>query len=207
MVIGVDFDNTIVCYDELFWQMAREDELIPDDIDHVKEAVRDYLREVGREEEWTRLQGIGYGERIGDAKAFPGVINFLVACREASVPLRIISHKTRLPYSGLGVDLHDAARSWLEIKGFFDPTGVGLEPSAVHFELTKQAKLERIAAEACSYFVDDLPEFLADPQFPAGVRRILFDPANIHVNEYRFERLAAWSDATGLLSTGEGGRR
>ena len=47
MIIGLDFDNTIVSYDELFHRVALEGGLVPGDLPVRKEAVRDYLREAG----------------------------------------------------------------------------------------------------------------------------------------------------------------
>ena len=47
--VGIDFDNTIVCYDEIFHRVALERELIPRDTPKNKESVRDYLRQVGKE--------------------------------------------------------------------------------------------------------------------------------------------------------------
>ena len=34
----------------------------------------------------------------------------------------------------------------------------------------------RAQVAGAARYIDDLPELLADPRFPAGVRRILFDP-------------------------------
>ena len=45
MVLGLDFDNTIIRYDELFHKIACEKDLIPSDLPTEKNAVRDYLRE------------------------------------------------------------------------------------------------------------------------------------------------------------------
>src|SRR5262245_43078397 len=44
MLIGVDFDNTIVSYDALFHRIATERDLIPADLPVNKTAVRDHLR-------------------------------------------------------------------------------------------------------------------------------------------------------------------
>ena len=49
MLVGLDFDNTIVCYDRLFHRLARERGLIPEHVPATKGAVRDHLRNVGRE--------------------------------------------------------------------------------------------------------------------------------------------------------------
>src|SRR4029079_9696971 len=61
MLIGLDFDNTIVRYDRLFHRLARKRGLIPDGIPVSKQAVRDHLRANGREADWTELQGMAYG--------------------------------------------------------------------------------------------------------------------------------------------------
>ena len=49
--IGIDFDNTIVCYDDVFHEVAREQGLIPNDLPANKGAVRDHLRAIGREDD------------------------------------------------------------------------------------------------------------------------------------------------------------
>ncbi len=205
MHVGVDFDNTIVSYDELFWKLARERDLVPEDVPVSKQEVRDHLRATGREDEWTELQGVGYGSRIGEARAFPGVEAFFVACRATGVQVSIISHKTRHPYRGSKVDLQQAARGWLEAHGFFDEAGIGLEARQVHFELTRQAKFARIAAAGCTVFIDDLVEFLGDADFPAGVRRLLFDPQAAYRGG-ALERLGSWAEAASLVPTVDGGR-
>ena len=76
--IGIDFDNTIACYDQLFHRMALEKGLIPADLPEGKSQVRDYLRHGGKEDAWTELQGHVYGARMGEAPPFPGVIEFFV---------------------------------------------------------------------------------------------------------------------------------
>lgn len=177
MIIGVDFDNTIVSYDTLFHRLATERGLIDAAVLVTKNAVRDHLRRTGREPRWTALQGEVYGARLTEADPFPGVLEFFRACRTAGISLRIISHKTRYPFAGERHDLHDAARSWLRQQGFFAADGIGLAESEVHFELTKAEKLARIAACGCDLFIDDLPEILTDPAFPLTVERLLFAPA------------------------------
>jgi len=192
MRIGVDFDNTIVCYDEVFHRVACEQGLIPESVPVNKGAVRDYLRKAGRESEWTEMQGYVYGVRMRDAQPFPGVLEFFRRTRAAGIPICIISHKTRHPYKGPQYDLHAAALGWLELNGFFDPKRIGLARNDVYFELTLSAKLGRIAAAGCTHFIDDLPELLAEPEFPTKVSALLFDPAGAHKAEH-FRRVEAWS--------------
>ncbi|MCC7408192.1 MAG: hypothetical protein IT442_08975 [Phycisphaeraceae bacterium] len=176
MLLGVDFDNTIVCYDGVFHRVAVDLKLIPPGIGTGKNDVRDWLRAAGREDDWTRLQGIIYGTRILAAPPFPGVIDFFRGARVKGVRVMIISHKTRQPYLGEPCDLHEAAMGWLEHHGFFEASGAGLSRGDVCLELTKQEKLGRIAQARCTHFVDDLPEFLSESAFPQDVRKVLWDP-------------------------------
>ena len=83
MKIGVDFDNTIVSYDALFYKVAREQNLVPDTIPINKVAVRDYLRRIGHEDRWTEMQGYVYGARMGEAVGYPGAVEFF-ECAVAS---------------------------------------------------------------------------------------------------------------------------
>lgn len=199
MRIGVDFDNTIVCYDQVFHQVALERGLIPASIPANKGAVRDSLRQAGREDDWTEIQGYVYGERMCDAQAFPGVLDFFGRMVAARIPICIISHKTKHPYKGPRYDLHAAALGWLEQNGFFDPARIGISRNEVYFELTLAEKLARITRARCTHFIDDLPELLAENEFPHRVRPMLFDPADAHSHVVQFRRVNSWTAMTGAL--------
>lgn len=194
MIIGVDFDNTIVCYDGIFHRVAVERGLVPPEIPVNKTAVRDHLRRIGQEPAWTELQGYVYGPRMTEADIFPGVKEFFRTCRERGIPVKIISHKTRFPYAGEKHDLHAAALGWLERQGFFSANEVGLPREAVFFELTKQEKLARIPSAGCTVFIDDLPEFLGEPAFPPGTCRFLFDPLDALPDDPSRERVRSWAE-------------
>lgn len=186
--LGLDFDNTIVSYDALFHRVACEQSLIPDDVPISKNAVRDFLRAAGLEPAWTAMQGVVYGSRMTEAQPFPGVVEFLSECAERGLAVSIISHKTRQPIVGEPCDLHAAAEAWLKKWRVLE-----LVPrQRVHFELTKPHKLARIGTERCTHFVDDLPELLADPAFPAGVERFLFDPLGAHSAPAGVTSVASW---------------
>ncbi len=197
-LLGVDFDNTLVRYDALFARAAVDHGLLPAGSASTKEEVRDRLRRAGREDDWTWLQGWAYGPGMADAEPFPGALGFLRACARAGVGVVVISHRTRAPYAGPAHDLHAAARGWLEAHAV---TGDGgLAPGDVHFETTREAKFERIAARGCSHFIDDLPEFLSDPAFPSGVLPIVFDPHRSPAAEATgLRRIGSWEEAGRLL--------
>ena len=194
MLIGVDFDNTIVCYDGVFHHIAVRQGLIPRETPEFKDAVRDYLRKAGKEDLWTELQGFVYGAAMLEADPFPGVLDFFAQCKQRNIPTCIVSHKTRHPYKGPQYDLHESARAWLKSKNLLDDT--------VYLELTKESKIQRIGSLGCTHFIDDLPEFLGLPEFPKGVERILFDPNNQHSAVTQFQRVSAWSEiSTRLLAS------
>ena len=176
MVIGIDFDNTIVSYDELFHRLAAERGLIPPEVPRHKTSVRDFLRRSGREDAWTELQGQIYGARIVEAPAFPNVIEFFTRAQRAGLPLYIVSHKTRQPAIGPPQDLHQAALDWLEAHGFFDAQGVGFSSDRVFFTATRQDKVSMIAELSCTHFIDDLEETFREKTFPTNVEKILFAP-------------------------------
>ena len=172
--LGLDFDNTLIRYDELFHKVAREQGLISDSVQPQKNKIRDHLRQKGIENEWTKLQGEVYGNRILEAVAWEGMLETLLALQEKGVELYIISHKTRNPFLGPAYDLHAAAQSWLEKQGFFSSSGLNWQPKQVFFELTKEAKVKRVQQLGCTHYVDDLPEILE--MLPASVKGIFFSP-------------------------------
>jgi hypothetical protein len=195
MLIGVDFDNTIVSYDALFHRVARERDLIPADLPINKTTIRDHLRAVGREDVWTAMQGEVYGARMAEAEPFAGVVEFFAECRHRGIPVVIISHKTRYPYLGEKHDLHAAARTWLTAHGFIG----GDSDTTVYFELTKSEKLARISQVGCTDFVDDLPELLSDAAFPRETRRILFAPQPPSATFANGVVARSWSDVASTL--------
>jgi hypothetical protein len=174
--IGLDFDNTIITYDDVFLSTARERGLIGADFTGRKQAIRDAIRLLPDGELlWQKLQGQVYGKGLAQASMFEGVDAFLRRCRLNKVPVVIVSHKTEFGHHDPDrVNLRDAARDWMTAHGFFYASGFGIAPDAVYFEATRQDKLARITQLGCSHFIDDLEEVLSDPDFPPGVERILF---------------------------------
>ena len=99
MRIGIDFDNTIVCYDEVFFEAALFQNLIPATLSRSKSAVRDYLRSIGKEDLWTHLQGEVYGNQMNLAHPFPGVADFLHECHQRQIPFLLLAIRRAIPIS------------------------------------------------------------------------------------------------------------
>ena len=176
-LLGLDFDNTLVRYDNLFHRLAVEKGLIDDSMVVDKIGIRDYLREQGRDDEFTMLQGEVYGLRILDANPAEGMLNALDNLKLMGIPMVLVSHKTRFPYKGPQYDLHQAAMNWLNKNSFFSQEGLAWSQSQIHFESTKENKIRKILSLGCTHYVDDLPEIIN--MLPKSVKRILYSPGNV----------------------------
>jgi hypothetical protein len=197
--IGIDLDNTLVCYEDLFPTLARERGLVPAEARLSRIALRQRLRAAGTEHLWTELQGEAYGPRMTDAMPFSGALDFLSQCRAAGATVFIVSHRSRSPYSGHTCDLHEAAHGWLEQHGFVGSNGSGLSRANVMLEPTMSDKLSRIAALDCTHFIDDLPEVFKDKRFPASTAPILFDPTDTSAEHGTLTRVASWPEIADVI--------
>jgi hypothetical protein len=205
MRIGIDLDNTLACYDEVFAGLARECGASSDGSSShdAKRRLRDELRALGREDQWTELQGRAYGPLMANAVPFPGAVDFWRACRREGVDVFIVSHRTLHPYRGPRHDLHAAAREWLASHGFAEDGGGG---SRVFLETTIEHKAERIARLGCTHFVDDLEPFLRDSIAGTGVVCIHFDPSGRGSADDSLVRVSSWDRIAELLLGGHRAR-
>lgn len=200
MHIGIDFDNTIVTYDALFHRLALDEGLIAPDVPVGKQAVRDAIRLLPQgNDRWTVLQGVVYGQRMGEAEAAEGVEEFLSACAARGIELSIISHKTEYPAMGPQVNLRDAARAWIADHGFQERFGIDDDHITFVGELTE--KLRQVGLRQCRYFIDDLTEVLLHPQFPADVQRILYSAVPLPAAQCPpgMHCFSAWSEIGAFL--------
>ena len=199
MRIGIDFDNTIVSYDALFHRIAFEKKLISSQIPVNKIAVRDHLRSINQEDQWTLMQGEVYGLRMNEAQAYPYAIQFMAQAKQAGHQLYIISHKTKRPFMGPPYDLHKAAKSWVDSHLIFQNNPL-FASEHVFYELTKEEKIERSRSLGCDVFIDDLPEILAMPGFPDHTKKILFDPEMHHTKSTQtYATASSWKELTQLV--------
>ncbi|HLC19299.1 MAG TPA: phosphotransferase [Candidatus Nanoarchaeia archaeon] len=167
MIIGIDFDNTIVSYDELIYQIAIEKNLIQTDHKKIKKDIRDTIRKLPNGEiQWQEIQAIIYGPRMNDASLIPGVEEFLDECKKRKIKTVIISHKTEYSNLNRETNFHRAASDWLKQN---------LPNTNYYFEPTREEKIERIKKEQCTHFIDDLEEVFIEPSFP-NIKKIMFKP-------------------------------
>jgi hypothetical protein len=196
VLIGIDLDNTLVCYDELFHWEAHREGLIELSAPRSKERMRDAIRLLPQgESKWTRLQAIVYGPRMYGATAFDGSESFLRHCSEQGTKAVIVSHKSHFAaLDGKPVDLRESALAWMRSKKFFDADGGGLSPDDIFFESTRREKIERIRVLGCTHFIDDLAEVFAETSFPREVARLLFAPHGANATSEEIKVFRTWRD-------------
>ncbi|WP_415714098.1 hypothetical protein [Maridesulfovibrio sp.] len=203
VILGIDLDNTIICYDNSLHGIAHERGLISSDTPKMKRVIRDQIRAVHGEMEWQKLQVAIYGTHIDRAELMPGVWNFLLELKERNVKFQIVSHKTRYPNcEGSKENLHAAAMNFLRQNNFFAKSGLGITEEDVFFLPTRAEKIETISKQKYSVFIDDLKELYLEPNFPAHITKILFSaepgldltdvtvlPDFTHISEFIFKRM------------------
>lgn len=176
LCIGIDFDNTIANYENVFQNVAKEIGAIPRCFTGTKLSIRNYLSGTsGKQRTWQRLQGQVYGRHMHRASIMPGFAWFLCRCQRRGVSVVIISHKTE--YGHFDSDrtpLRVAAFKWIQDQGFLGEDGFGIKKENIYFEDTRQKKIERISRLGITHFIDDLPEVLHDSEFPKRTQKVLF---------------------------------
>ena len=195
--LGLDFDNTLIDYDEVFYKVAHQKGLIPKNIDKNKASVRKYLVGENREEEFTLLQGEVYGSKILEAKKSEGMFEILNFLKNKGVKLIIVSHKTIFPYAGEKYNLHNAAKNWLIKNHFFDPNYLGMDENDVYFEITKEKKIKRIHQLNINFFIDDLESILE--MINSDIERILYNPNNIEPKLKGIKEINSWRKLPDLI--------
>ena len=196
MLVGLDFDNTIVCYDGAISALAEELPNLPSDLPRTKLALRDFLRRANRESEWTAFQGALYGLGMAFAQPFEQALETLQELKDSGHSLCIVSHRSLRPYAGPAYDLHAAARGWAEK---WLSSNRLIEDRAVFFYETRGQKIAAIAALHCKVFLDDLPEVIEDAAFPGSCKAVLFDPEDSHAESDHL-RVSSWAELPQILA-------
>ena len=201
MLIGIDFDNTIVGYDGLFLRAARCAGFVSQEFNGHRKQIRNTIKTMPcGEQKWREMQALVYGKLISEAILMSGVAEFLRRCQDHGATVAIISHKTKFAYQDMeGIDLREAARNWMTTKSLFDSSMFGLEEDNVYFEDSRVEKVERIRKLECDYFIDDLEEVLCDPAFPNDVEAILFNPERQEGSSWRGTVCGSWAEITDLI--------
>lgn len=173
MRIGIDFDNTIISYDDIFRQSAAQRGIDISQIKPNKTALRDHIRTLPDGEiTWQKMQAEVYGKKIVDAHLFDGFKEFIQHCRANNIETFIVSHKTEFAAQDPTTNLRKHARKWMQDHGFFDD--LAFLPHQIYFESTRTKKIKRIIDLRCTHIIDDLIEVLTDAQLPKNIQKLWF---------------------------------
>lgn len=200
MHLGIDFDNTIICYDQVIYHSAIEQNLVPQDIPISKQVIRDHIRKIHGDFAWTKMQAITYGKAIQEAKPFEGVNDFFLMLIERRISWEIISMKRQFPDSGDSYDLREAALNWLNAQPFMSGD---LIKNRVTFADTQEGKLEVISEHGCTHFIDDLVEIFRHPNYSREVVAMLFDPHQKNIEttmETKINRYDSWKEMQSFIA-------
>ena len=172
--IGFDLDNTIINYDRAFHELACENGWIQHNVPVDKVQVQQHIRQLADGQNlWEQAQAMVYGPRIQRSTLNEGVTACLHELHECGHQLCIISHKTQVsPHDPLRTDLRASAIRQLAHLGVLEI----IHSRDVYFESTRALKVQRIRAERCQVFIDDLRETFLEPEFPAACVKLLFAP-------------------------------
>jgi thiamine kinase-like enzyme len=173
--IGLDFDNTLVCYDRVFIEQAIRLNFLPEHWSGTKQSIKtELLKSPEGESMWQRLQGQVYGPAMRSAVLFSGVSSFLIRARQKGHKIFIASHKTKYGHQDeTKTPLREKALQWMKNKGFFDPTFFGIHRDNVHFCDSRKEKAAKIRELGVDVFIDDLECIFNEDGFPV-TKKILF---------------------------------
>lgn len=196
VTLGLDFDNTLIAYDQLIHKIACDSGLISRTTPINKRVIRDQLWSLPEGDlHWQRIQSQIYGKRIHEATVASGLKEFIVWCRKENFKIYIISHKTAHAVQDPTLtNLREAALSWMDKSSFFEPSILDFNRSDVFFESTKEEKIARIISLECTHFVDDLIEIFQHPHFPNGVKKILYSPLRENITSDNIFTFQNWKE-------------
>ena len=193
MLIGLDFDNTIACYNDVFSSEAKIKGLVHKEWKGNKQDLKLLIsaKETGQTI-WQTMQGQVYGPSMQKATLFPGVARFLLRCKLKGHTVFIVSHKTKYGhFDKTKTLLREASLNWMDSKGFFIDTQFGINRKNIFFTNTQREKILKIQSLNLDVFVDDLEEIFLHHDFPK-IKKILFSSSSSI--EHHVELCNNWTD-------------
>jgi hypothetical protein len=164
---------------------------LPEDLPKTKRDLRDHLRGLQREHDWTAFQGALYGPGMKYAQPFPFAISAMKSLVAHGYELCIISHRTLHPYVGPSYNLHEFAIQWIEM--WLQSEGLFLD-NAFSFYETLEDKVLAIGRARCSAFLDDLPAVFEHAAFPKETLALQFFPGGFGTEPSHIKIVQKWDD-------------
>jgi phosphoglycolate phosphatase-like HAD superfamily hydrolase len=173
LTIGIDFDNTLVCYNNSILKLAEQNFSLTNCLTS-KVEIKSFIINKHGGSAWTKFQGELYGPGMQYAEPYENAVETISELTSIGAKVLILSHRTKYPYAGERYDLHKYAKAWIRENLKLKEKNVLDETSAFFFE-NKAEKIKAIEDNACDFFLDDLVEIIGSKDFPVRTRGILFD--------------------------------
>ena len=175
MLIGLDFDNTLACYNDVFSSEAKIEGLVNEQWKGSKQELKLLLSTLEDGQTiWQKMQGRVYGPSMQKATLFPGAARFLLRCKLKGHTVFIVSHKTKYGhYDKTKTLLREASLKWMDSQGFFKNDVFGINRKNIFFANTQREKVLKIKSLNLDIFVDDLEEVFLHHDFPE-IKKIHF---------------------------------
>ena len=167
--VGIDLDNTIISYNNSFLRLAKKYNLSKTRSLNKNIIKKNIIKKFGMPE-WTRCQGKIYGKEILINDSHKDVKKNLIFLKK-KFNIFLISHRSKYPYLGKKINLHDQAIKWLNKKKFLGKNKIFTKKN-VFFETSLQKKIIRINKLNCKIFIDDLSLVLK--KLPRSITKIHF---------------------------------
>mgnify|MGYP001278637665 CR=1 FL=1 len=166
--VGIDFDNTIINYSDIYQDIAKSLGANPSNIINKNDFKLFLHQKYKSNSYWTQQQGITYGKKIGLGTAHAGFSQFVSFSKEQNFKIFIVSHKTKYPAYGENIHLREQAIDWLKSNES------RIQRSDIFFANSLDEKVDIIKQLNCNIFVDDLLQVLTHHKFPQTTQPVLF---------------------------------
>jgi hypothetical protein len=191
--LGIDLDNTIICYDNLIHNLAKKKfpKIKLKKNIRSKKIIKNKIIKFYNNNQWTKLQGIIYGEKILDAKLFNNFKEGIKKLKD-EFEIFIISHKTNKAAIGKDINLRNAAKKFLKQNDISFCKNELVNRNKILFASTQKEKIKLIKNKKIDIFIDDLDIILQS--LPNQIKKIHFSK-----KKYKFENFYDWKKITQIL--------
>ena len=138
-IFGIDFDNTIVNYDDEFKNLFKKKYFFNSKNLNTKRNIKNYIIKKKGITEWKKFQSEIYSNHI--KKAYPNIeiLKLLKFLDKNKIKFYIVSHKTIYPYTGAKIDLHKISKKWIK-NNIFNKENNFRNKYKYFFETTEKKK-------------------------------------------------------------------
>ena len=143
MRIGIDFDNTIAIYDNIFLNFLKKFNIESELFSNPKDQLKKHLfKDPNGIKKWNKIQGQVYGKDVRKAKIALGFFNFIKLANHFKYEIFIISHKTKFGHFDKSkVNLRDMAILWMDRNSFFDLDALSIKKNNIFFCSSRKEKI------------------------------------------------------------------